>query len=113
MTTTTTAGPPDARIIKTAHGFEVHPGVVPKRRSDSFTIRNMTHFTVDVMFPEGLMTESHGSIGPGAPSTFHVRDDADAGVYDYAIEVIVMDRESREFKLQARGASSPRIIIDF
>jgi hypothetical protein len=112
MTTTTTAGPPDARIIKTAHGFEVHPGVVPKRRSDSFTIRNMTAFMADVTFPEGLMTNSHGSIEPREPATFHVREDVHAGVYDYTIEVAV-DPARREFKLQARGASSPRIIIDF
>jgi hypothetical protein len=103
---------PDARIVQTAFGFEVHPRVVFKRARETFTLLNNTGSDVRVSFPEALPVEPpEATLEPRATRTFNILD-ARPGVYDYRVELTVTDTRSNQLTFRASGGSDPEIIID-
>jgi hypothetical protein len=102
---------PDARIIQTAFGFEVHPRVVFKRARETFTLLNNTASDVVVSFPVLPVDPSEATLDPRATRTFNILD-AGPGVYDYRVEVTVTDTRANRLTFRASGGSDPEIIID-
>ena len=102
---------PDARIVQTAFGFEVHPRVVFKRARETFTLLNNTDSDVLVSFPELPVNPSKAEMGPRETRTFNILD-ARPGIYDYRVELTVTDTRSNRLTFRASGGSDPEIIID-
>jgi hypothetical protein len=102
---------PDARIVQTGFGFEVHPRVVFKRAREAFTLLNNTDSDVLVSFPVLPVDPSKATLGPRETRTFNILD-ARPGVYDYRVEVTVTDARSNQLTFRASGGSDPEIIID-
>lgn len=111
MAANTIAGPVDARVIETPHGFRVVPSDVPKRSGEQFTLLNITGSTLHVSFPILPTTPAQADIAPGNTQVFTI-EPASPGSYDYWVQIALNDR-SRDFTLRASAGSDPRIIIDF
>ena len=87
--------------------FKVRPAVSFGSAGKKFSFRNLTEFTVNLTFPDGLMNEGTNLPIPATESAdFHILVDAD-GFYAYQVGVAVDGDE-----WEAIGESDPSMIVD-
>jgi hypothetical protein len=99
-------GKHDVYVYKFDGSYWVQPPVVSvSRESEGLKVRNLTNDNVVLRFPDDVLSKGpEVSIEPKGGDTFPIGQNAN-GLYEY--EVLV-----RPYNVLARGASSPKIIID-
>jgi hypothetical protein len=103
---------PDVVVIPGSSHFDVAPGVLFVAAGQSYSIRNLTRFTVRVQFPTGAVEVPDFTLAPkgNRPDDWKsFRTTATGnGVYEYTVDVAL----TTDTSFRALGGSNPRIVYD-